>query len=117
MHELSIAQNIMEIVLKHVPDEVRIRSIKVAVGRLSGVIPESLEFCFGSVIDDTPLDGAQLEIERIPVKARCSTCNEMFTKDDDTVYICPACGSTDLEFITGTELKVVEVAIAEDEVP
>ena len=117
MHELSIAQNIAEIVLKHVPEDAQVRSIKIAVGRLSGVIPESLEFCFGSVVEDTPLEGAQLEIERIPVKARCLVCQEMFSKDDDTVYICPKCGGTNFDFITGTELKVFEVAVTEDEDP
>ena len=40
MHELSIAQNILEIVHQYVPEEQRakVQSVKVQVGRLSGVV-------------------------------------------------------------------------------
>jgi hydrogenase nickel incorporation protein HypA/HybF len=112
---LSIAESIVEIVLQHIPEHVMVQSVKVRLGRLSGVVPESLEFCFSSIIDDTPLHGARLVIEPVPVRSQCRVCRETFTKEDDTVYICPTCGSTDLQFISGTDLQVIEVSVADDE--
>ena len=116
MHELSIAQNIVDIVLQHLPDESNgaVRSVKIRVGLLSGILPKSLDFCFSSIVSDTPLRGARLDIEDVPVEARCLACEKTFSRDDSSAYVCPSCGSKDLQFITGTELEVVEVAL-EDE--
>jgi hydrogenase nickel incorporation protein HypA/HybF len=115
MHELSIAQSIIDIVLQHLPEEANgeVHSVRVRVGRLSGIVPQSLDFCFNSIVDGTPLNGARLEIETVAVTAECLTCGDTFTKDDDTVYICPQCSGNDLRFIEGTELQVVEVALVD----
>jgi hydrogenase nickel incorporation protein HypA/HybF len=117
LHELSIAQSIVDIVLQHLPEEAngQVHSVKVRVGRLSGIVPQSLDFCFNSIVDETPLNGARLEIETVAVTAECLTCGDTFTKDDDTVYICPQCSGNDLRFIAGTELQVVEVALVDGE--
>jgi hydrogenase nickel incorporation protein HypA/HybF len=116
MHELSIAQNIVDIVLHHLPEGSNgvVRSVRVRVGLLSGIVPKSLDFCFSSIVGDTPLRGARLDIEDVPVEARCLACEKTFSKEDVSVYICPVCGSRDLHFIKGTELEVVEIAL-EDE--
>ena len=81
MHELGIAQNIVDIVNQYVPEgqERLVRSVRLKVGRLSGVVPESLEFCFSTIIGETPLDSAKLDIEHTPVKSRCCDCGEEFT--------------------------------------
>ncbi len=70
MHELSIAQNIVDIVQQHLPETRggEVQSVKVRVGRLSGVIPESLEFCFSVIVGDTVLRGAELAIELVQTK-------------------------------------------------
>jgi hydrogenase nickel incorporation protein HypA/HybF len=117
VHELSIAQSIIDIVLQHLPEEVdgEVRSVKVRLGRLSGVVPQSLDFCFSSIVDETPLRGARLEIEPVPVRAECLTCGDAFTREDDAVYICPQCRGTEIRFITGTELQVAEVTLEDGE--
>jgi hydrogenase nickel incorporation protein HypA/HybF len=116
MHELSIAQNIVDIVLQHLPEETNdvVRIVKIRVGVLSGIVSKSLDFCFSSIVADTPLRDARLDIEDIPVEARCLTCEHSFSNDDVSVYICPDCGSKDLHFLKGTELEVVEIVV-EDE--
>ena len=118
MHELSIAQNILEIVQQHVPDDQRcdVRSIKVQVGRLSGVVPESLEFCFSTIIETTPLGEARLDIIPTPVRAHCGECATTFELEG-TTFICPSCESIDLEILSGTELQVIEVELDEEKAP
>jgi len=116
MHELSIAQNIVDIVLQHLPDDTNgvVRSVKVRIGILSGILPKSLDFCFSTIVPDTPLREARLEIEDVPVEALCLPCKRTFSKNDVSVYACPFCGSKELQFIKGTELEVVEVSLADE---
>ena len=54
MHELSIAQSIVEIVQQYVPNgETRpVKSVNLKVGEMAGVVPESLDFCFGAITAD-----------------------------------------------------------------
>lgn len=110
MHELSIAQNILEIVLVNLPagEDRSVRSVKVRVGQLSGVVPDSLEFCFDAITQGTPLQGVALDIERVPFVMKCKTCDSSF-QSEAGIVLCPTCGGVDVEVLSGTELQVVEI--------
>lgn len=112
MHELSIAQNILEIVHQHVTREQEsgIRKIKLRIGEQSGVVPDSLEFCFSAMISGTALEHAALAIERIPLTMRCGNCGRESRVDFGAVT-CPGCGSGTLTMISGTELEIVEIEL------
>jgi len=112
MHELSIAQSITEIVHQYVPDGRRVQWVKVGVGELSGIVPDSLEFCFSVIVADTPLEGARLIIDQIPIQARCRQCDSDL-RIESALFACSACGSADLQMLSGTELKVVEIELNE----
>lgn len=117
MHELSIAHSILDIVREAVPatgDLARLRVVKVRVGRLSGVLSDSLDFCFSALVGDTPLAGARLAIEEVPARIDCRGCGGE-SLIDDPIFACPACGSTDVRLIAGQELAVTELELAEDE--
>jgi hydrogenase nickel incorporation protein HypA/HybF len=68
MHELSIAQNILDIVRESVSphDLPGVRVVKLRVGHLAGVVPDSLDFSFTVLTTDTPLRHARLSIDHIP---------------------------------------------------
>ncbi len=112
MHELSIAQNILEIVQQNLPADSSpaVRLVKLKVGELAGVDAESLEFCFSAVTEGTPLQGASLGIERIPVRCHCRCCGHDFHVEQ-FVFLCPTCESPDTEMISGRELQVVEIEL------
>jgi hydrogenase nickel incorporation protein HypA/HybF len=76
MHELSMAAGILDIVQQNVcvADASRVRAVRVRVGDLAGVVPDSLEFCFDAVIADTPYAAAFLAIDRVPALATCGGC-------------------------------------------
>jgi hydrogenase nickel incorporation protein HypA/HybF len=114
VHELSIAQDILNIVHQYVPEEQRseVQSVKVRVGRLSGVVPDSLDFCFSAIIGETALSGAKLDIQQTPARSRCNQCSTGF-EIEGMSFNCPACGDSDLEILSGTELQVLEVELAE----
>ncbi|HEY9164565.1 MAG TPA: hydrogenase maturation nickel metallochaperone HypA [Candidatus Kryptonia bacterium] len=115
MHELSIAENIVNIVRENVDGNAsgKVKVVRVKVGELAGVIPESLEFCFNAIIGGTPLEGARLFLERTRLTARCSSCGKD-SEIRDFTFLCAACGSTDLEVITGDELQVMEIEVEND---
>jgi hydrogenase nickel incorporation protein HypA/HybF len=112
MHELSIAQNIFEIVQANLPvaDAGSVKSVKIRVGQLSGVVPDSLEFCFTAITQGTPLQGAILDIEQVPFILKCRSCSMSF-ESEAGIVLCPTCGGTDTEVISGTELQVVEIEV------
>ena len=112
MHELSLAQNVLEIVQQYLPADNAhaVRCVRMKVGELSGVVIDSLDFCFNALASGTPLQGVRLEIEQIPLRARCRKCSNVF-RIENTLFRCVACGSTDLEILSGRELQVTEIEL------
>ncbi len=116
MHELSVAQNILEIAAQHLPSGFaeRVQSVRVKVGEMAGIVPESLEFCFGALVEGTPLQGSALFIERVPLRCLCRSCKEPF-EPRALAFICPQCGSADTEIVSGRELNVTEIELADED--
>jgi hydrogenase nickel incorporation protein HypA/HybF len=112
MHELSIAQSVLDIVHQHVPagEEKRVRIIRLSIGTMAGVVADSLAFCFSAITQGTPFEGAVLEIAQIPLTAHCNTC-EANAPIDRTRFICPACGGSDLTVVSGREMQVREIEL------
>lgn len=65
MHELALAQGVLDIVLEVAHDE-PVRLVRVRVGELQRVVPESLQFCFQMVAQDSPAERAELVIDEVP---------------------------------------------------
>lgn len=107
VHELSIAQNLLGILVEEARNNgiVRIRKIKLQIGELAAVVPESLTFCFNMVSRETMAEGAEFEIETVGITARCGKCGESFDVVDH-VFLCPRCGGPDIELTSGRELFV-----------
>jgi hydrogenase nickel incorporation protein HypA/HybF len=105
MHELSIAQSIVDSAREHAAAHGgrRVLTIGVRVGELSGVSIDALRFCFAMTVKDTDLDGAALEPEEVPVLYRCAACAHEF-KPVEFLAECPACGSYGAAMVAGDEL-------------
>ena len=61
MHELSITRNVVAIVSERAAGQ-RVTRVRLEIGRLSAVVPDSIRFCFDICAQGTPLEGAELEI-------------------------------------------------------
>ncbi|TFG40706.1 MAG: hydrogenase maturation nickel metallochaperone HypA [Syntrophobacterales bacterium] len=117
MHEMGIALEIIDIATASIPAEavsVRVERINLKIGKLSAVVPDSLRFCFDIVSKETPLAGAELAIEETPVVARCKACSARWTIAE-AVFTCNACGSGSLEILSGRELDIVSIEIAQED--
>jgi hydrogenase nickel incorporation protein HypA/HybF len=114
VHELSIAQSIVDAVVEKLGDA-RIESVRVEIGKLSGVVPDSVLFCFDLVAEGTPVEGARLEIVELGGQARCRQCGAEFATDDPIV-LCPACESAWVDVVAGRDLRILSVRIVSLEV-
>ena len=110
MHELSIAQNILDIINGQllVNNLSRVTKVSMRLGKLAAIEPVSLKFCFEIITRDTRVEGAVLEIDSIPIRCRCNDCKLDFILDE-LDFICPNCMGSRLEIISGRELQVVEM--------
>ncbi|MBU1274403.1 MAG: hydrogenase maturation nickel metallochaperone HypA [Proteobacteria bacterium] len=107
MHELSIAQSLLGIVLQEAGRHGANRVTKVAVkiGALASVVPSSLTFSFDLIKEGTPAADAVLEIERVPAMGICRACGARMDMSG-LVEACPDCGSKEIELSSGQELYV-----------
>jgi hydrogenase nickel incorporation protein HypA/HybF len=94
MHELSLAQAVIEIAeaeaKKHSAPAVA--TVKLRLGEFAGVVREALEFGFEFARRGTAVEGARLEIETVPLKTRCPHCKTVGRPIEDFCLICPTCG-------------------------
>ncbi|OGP95498.1 MAG: hydrogenase maturation nickel metallochaperone HypA [Deltaproteobacteria bacterium RBG_19FT_COMBO_56_10] len=110
MHEMSITRSMLEIVRREMEASGihALRKLKVRIGELTAVEPDTLKFCFDVSIKGTPFEGAVLEIEEVPLGGKCRDCGGEFriTAFDNR---CPRCGSTDIERVSGHELDIISM--------
>jgi hydrogenase nickel incorporation protein HypA/HybF len=110
MHELGITQTIVAIALEQA-GQAKIHRITLEIGKLSAILPESVQFCFDVCCQGTALAGSQLEILEIPGLGRCGQCGHEMPLDLP-FGVCD-CGSTDLQIIQGNELTIKELEVEE----
>ena len=110
MHELSLCHSIRTIV-----DEARsgrrVLTVHLQVGQLRQVVPQTLEYCWGLVTLDTPLDGSELAIDHVPVVLDCTACSQTTTVEHHLVLTCAACGSGAVHLRSGEEFMVTSVDV------
>jgi hydrogenase nickel incorporation protein HypA/HybF len=109
MHELSITQSVVDAVLERLPDT-EIASVRLEIGKLSGIVADSVRFCFDLVVEGTPLQGARLDIEEPGGRAHCVDCDAEFDVDEP-ILLCP-CGSANVEVLTGRQLRIRSVEVS-----
>lgn len=110
MHEMSIAEGIIEIVERTARSNgiQRVKTVHAAVGELAGVDVDALLFAWESVRRGGPAADAPLVIDRPAGKAWCMHCGK-------TVPLhrfgdpCPTCGGYQLEPTDGLQMRVTDI--------
>jgi hydrogenase nickel incorporation protein HypA/HybF len=109
VHELGITAEIVALAAQRAAGS-RVSRVVVEIGALTAVLPDAIRFCFELCAEGTPVQGAELAIDEIPARARCRDCRTE-TIRDRPFGLCP-CGSMDLEWLAGSELRVSRVVVA-----
>jgi len=117
MHELSLAQSLIEQVLSAARSEnaARVLRVVVAIGPYSGVESAALEFAFPVAAEGTLAAGAELCIEDAPATVKCTMCHAT-APADPVQSTCPRCGSEHVHIRGGHDFLVREIEL-EFEVP
>ena len=113
MHELSIAQSIVDAVETQAMEcsATKVKSIRLRIGEANSVVSDSLTFCFEMLTSLDPiLDGAQLLIEFVPHRARCASCDSEFLVRN-FIAQCPTCTAWSNEIVSGYEFQILDMEI------
>jgi hydrogenase nickel incorporation protein HypA/HybF len=111
MHELSVAQRIVEIVEEQAAKAglAKVTAIRLRIGGLTTVVPEALNFCFAFAAEGTPAAGAELVIEEVSAEAKCNSCGRTFQVTEAYFLVCPSCSSPDTALLRGQELDLMSI--------
>ena len=108
MHELGLAQNVIDAVGADARRRgfARVRRVTLRVGEWSAVLPDSLEAGFSVLasLEGGLFAGTELRIEREPARGVCTACGRSFPAGRAGL-VCPACGGTG-RLEKGVELEI-----------
>lgn len=116
MHELSVTQEIVKTVeeaFRNAGPGLRVKTVRLIIGRLTGVIPEYVRHYYGILTEDSPgLAGARIDIEVTPIIMQCNECGNEY-ETPDAVNQCPECGAVKGRLVSGRELLVDSIEVEE----
>lgn len=112
MHEMSLAEGVLQIIEDHRRTHgfARVTAVYLEIGQLAGVETEALRFAFDIVTRGSIAEGARLEIDALPGQGWCLKCSEAVAIG--ALYdACPHCGGYQVQPTGGTEMRVKELAV------
>jgi hydrogenase nickel incorporation protein HypA/HybF len=115
MHELSVTQNILNIVVKHALANraEKILIIHLRIGELTDLVGEYIQHYFDYLSKDTIAEGAKLKIERSPIVVQCTECKNRFPVSLKELgkIACSHCGSARITFVSGREFFIKNIEV------
>jgi hydrogenase nickel incorporation protein HypA/HybF len=111
MHELSLCEAIAGVVKAHA-DGRHVDVVRVRIGALRQVVPESLSFCWTLVRDSESMPDAALELECVRAEVKCRSCGAQSEITSPWSIWCPQCDSSDVEVLSGNEFLVTSMDVS-----
>jgi hydrogenase nickel incorporation protein HypA/HybF len=117
MHELSIAASIVESVTESASayPGARVIAVRLRVGALASVIEDSLQFCWELASEGSPVAGAKLVINMLPVIVHCDACGADSEIEGVQSFRCPRCGELTADLRQGRELEIESIELEDPE--
>jgi hydrogenase nickel incorporation protein HypA/HybF len=126
MHDVTAAQRIAGTVLQTAQHQGAecVERVEIALGAMTMIDPEQLEFWLEQVLRGTVAEGAEVRIEQLPLRVRCKACDyegEVEVPDDPIYHLmpyvpeCPECGSDELEVLGGDACVVRGMRVTDSE--
>ncbi len=108
MHELSIAIALVEAACEERErlGGVTVQALHLRLGALAGVVRDALHFSFDVAAAGTPIEGARLEIEDVPLVVFCAACGVDRDLASPQTLACPVCGTPAPDVRRGRELEL-----------
>ena len=111
MHELSLCEAIAGVVKTHAEGR-HVDVVRVRIGALRQVVPDSLSFCWTLVRDYEDMPDAELELELVDAQVSCRGCGHQSTITSRWSLLCPQCESADVEVLRGNEFLVTSLDVS-----
>jgi hydrogenase nickel incorporation protein HypA/HybF len=115
MHELPITESILKIVLKHAETNNvrRVVAIHLQIGKLSELEDEWIQRYFDYLSKGTVAQGAELKIERMPIRVKCDVCSNSYETEMAKLgdLVCPACGEKGCTLLSGREYYIKDMEV------
>src|SRR5450759_4558525 len=113
MHELSIATSLFEQVQRHTPPAARVSSLRIRIGPMQGIEPDSLRFGWEVVWKQEHADGSlsvpELLLEMLPWRLSCPQCSRKWESAE--LYVACECGCATPAVEGGSELQLVSIEV------
>lgn len=105
MHERSLVRALLRQAEKVMDGRgtARVLTIRLQVGEFCGAEPDLLRSAYYEMVQDTPLQGAELAVEIVPLEAACEKCGCEFPVHEFR-FECPTCQSRLVSIRRGDEL-------------
>jgi hydrogenase nickel incorporation protein HypA/HybF len=115
MHEMSIVTAVLEQVEEVARQHraVRVRTVRLCVGELAGVVPEALRFSFEVAREGTASNAAELVVDTVAACAHCAPCGADFEVGTPPKLWCPHCDRPATRLLSGRELQITDVELEE----
>jgi hydrogenase nickel incorporation protein HypA/HybF len=115
VHELSIANNLVQLALDYVENSgvMRVQKVNVRIGALSCVHRDALLFCFDLATEDTALAGASLHITELPIVIYCPQCQLLQELPGVQAFQCPLCQTPSSDIRQGRELDIESIEVVD----
>ena len=116
MHELSIAENLVQVASDHAAREgvAKVCAVTIKLGALTCVRPGALTFCFQAVTEGTLLQDARLRIIEVPVSIFCQRCDREVVLSGIQQFRCTECGTPSADIRQGNELEIETIEVIDE---
>jgi hydrogenase nickel incorporation protein HypA/HybF len=112
MHEMSLAENVREIIEDAAREQgfARVMAVRLEIGRLSSVEPEAMRFCFDAAMAGSIAERARLEIVEMPGQGCCEDCGR--DMQIESLYeACPHCGGYRIRVTGGDAMRIRDMEV------
>ncbi|MGB9679743.1 MAG: hydrogenase maturation nickel metallochaperone HypA [Thermoanaerobacteraceae bacterium] len=112
MHELSVTQNMVDLVVEEGKkrDVNKVTKVTVVIGELTGLESESIQFYFDVLSENTIAEGAELVFKKIKAQFKCSQCGNIFERGNFS-FNCPICGASGVLVDKGKEFYIESIGV------
>jgi hydrogenase nickel incorporation protein HypA/HybF len=112
MHEMSLAEGVIQLIEQHAKDQnfSEVTLVHLEIGKLSNVEVDSMRFCFEAVCENTIASGAKLQITESPGVGWCMDCEKQISYQ--ALYQpCPDCDGHKIQVTGGNEMLIKELEV------
>jgi hydrogenase nickel incorporation protein HypA/HybF len=113
MHELALCEGALSVALEAAGGH-KIARVKVRVGQLQRVLPQSWDMCWQMVTMDTQAKDSRSQLVDVPARVLCRSCG--VEGPPASPLDCGSCGSHSVLVVAGDDIIVEEVELANGEI-